>query len=250
MKNVIRFHLLSMKKIFYFIILLFLFSMCEKDPFTIPVNVNFEFVYDTESINLKKGSDTKIDFTEGRIIVKSIEFHGEREEGGPVDFSSDFNQAEGNLMTGNTNPNVHFDIPQGVYTNIKIFIEIDTTNSNPALLIAGNLTDSILLSYINTSTIKFNYQLQHNEIFELYAKPADTSGNIVIKENNPPKVQIIIDPLYIFQDIINEFDEAEISADSYYDDPGININNEENIYIYKELNSKVLNKNSVKAVFK
>ncbi len=239
-----------MNKIFYFIILLILFSTCEKDPFTIPVNVNFEFVYDTESINLKRNSDTKIDFTEGRIIVKSIEFHGEREEGGPVDFSSDFNQVEGNLMTGNTNPNVHFDIPQGIYTNIEILIEIDTANSKPALYIAGNITDSNLLSYINTSTVKYNYQLMHNEIFELYAKSADTSGNIVIKENNPPKVQIIINPLYIFQDIINEFDEAEISPNSYYDDPKIIINNEENTYIYKELNLKVLNKNSVRAVFK
>ncbi len=239
-----------MNKIFYFIILLILFSTCEKDPFTIPVNVNFEFVYDTESINLKRNSDTKIDFTEGRIIVKSIEFHGERKEGGSVDFSSDFNQVEGNLMTGNTNPNVHFDIPQGIYTNIEILIEIDTANSKPALYIAGNITDSNLLPYINTSTVKYNYQLMHNEIFELYAKSADTSGNIVIKENNPPKVQIIINPLYIFQDIINEFDEAEISANSYYDDPKIIINNEENTYIYKELNLKVLNKNSVRAVFK
>jgi hypothetical protein len=239
-----------MKKIVYFIIFLFVFSTCEKDPFTIPVNVEFEFLYDAESINLKRESNTKIEFTEGRIVLKSIEFHGEREEGGPVDFSSDFNQVEGNLMTGNTNPNVNFDIPQGVYTNIELFVEIDTIKSQPALLIAGDLTDSNLLSYINTSTVKFRYQLQHNEIFELYAKPADTSGNIIIKENNPPKVQILIDPAYIFQDIMNEFNEAEISASSYYDDPRININREENTYIYNELNIKVLNKNSVKAVFK
>lgn len=227
--------------IFFIPVLVGVMISCEKEPFTKPVNVSCQFLFDERQVSTKSvdvnNNNTETIFREGSIVVKSIEFEGYREEGDDVFFTTDFDHVRGDLLTGSTSPPVNFDIPQGIYTHIEITLELDTLENKPALEIGGTVKDPSLSKFIHGPKAQFTYKLGHKEMLHLNAKSKDSTANIVIKKEDPPEIKILIDPVYLFRDAVNNFEDIEFQ--DITSDPRIKINKEENDVIYSTINTKL-----------
>lgn len=105
-------------RIFSFLMLIIFLASCEKDELTKPVDVQFKFKLGQEA------QDTEhFKFNSGTLSLQEVFLIGQREKGEDISFTSDFESLiEADLATGNTIPQVVFNLPQGGYRSIYVIV--------------------------------------------------------------------------------------------------------------------------------
>lgn len=226
-----------------FLLLMMLLIACEK--ITGPANIKIDFAFQVpdslseDDLFIKEDiQDFPLKFKKGRIIVHSINFEGSREEGDNVVFTSNFDTViVADLVNGTTNFPVVFDVPQGTYAYINLSIYINRIGNIPALNIAGKYTGDVLQT-TNASKdngIDFDYAFYEKEVLNLTVK-TDENEDMVISEINHSTIKVAIDPVFIFQNTISKFQNADAGSneDASFDNNIIYVSKDTNINIYDE----------------
>jgi len=166
-----------------------LFS-CEKDELTQPVQVYFRMKLD------KMGAeDQPVSFHEGMIDIESIEFTGDRETGEDITFTSDFQPiVRADLTTGNTDPVVIFDVPQGTYK--KITLSLNPVKIEPDISVRGKFIPPLLGPAIPIQ-LDVNIPGQLN----LLVKTASGDSQIVLTKGKDATIEVFLNPSSWFKEI-------------------------------------------------
>lgn len=230
-----------MKREIIFLVVIFnlLFSSCEKDEYTKPIEVSFGFTMDSLQLTEStKSSSFTID--KGTLVVETLEFDGRREQGDDYFFTSKFStplQAE--LHNQIMNQNVSYDIPQGIYNRIELTLSIGDGNEN-ALCLEGNFNRGPF----DEVPVLFEYAFQ--EQIRINARNKEGGEQIVLSKDNPVKATVRINVPNLFQFVnMNMIKNAET----------VQINGQEVIRINKETNNNIFNliatklDNSIQVVF-
>lgn len=182
-------------------------TSCEKDDLTLPADVNFEFSmnpYMPES-ELKAGQGFTID--EGRLVINSIEFDGQRDEGEDYYFSKKFDTPlEAELHTKELNQDVHFDIPQGIYNSIDISFYLGE-GAKDGLFLNG----TVQKGPFEEVPIQFEYAA--GEVIRIKAKNNGEADVIALKKGTPSKASVIFDAEMFFRFVnVNMIMNAETTS--------------------------------------
>ena len=230
-----------MRKVFVFIFgLLVLFSSCEKDELTQPVEVEFEF--SMESFHLegtsKAGSGFEVD--EGIIVVNEIQFDGRRNQGEDYYFTSDFDSPLTAQMNNHeTNQNIAYDIPQGIYDHIDINLSLGDT-AQFALQLKGRFQRGPMDEVL----VDFQYQFQ--EQIRIRARNNQNNEQVVLTQGSGVKAKVIFDVPHLFQFVsMKMIQNAEITNNGSSN--VLEINSEKNTDIFNLLITRL--DNSMRVVF-
>ena len=181
---------------------------CTKDELTLPVRVSFDFELipheegnflkstlheDPEILQPPNIPGGRLSVAKGSLSIESIEFDGRRDEGKDVFFISNLpGPLLVDLETGKVNLEVSFDIPQGVYSMVEIYL-------NPG---GGDAAPLILEGFIKRGAadeipVRFEYDI--SEKLKIRAESKHQSNKIVLRKDVESKASIIIDAGSIFQ---------------------------------------------------
>jgi hypothetical protein len=210
---------------------LFLAISCQKDELTLPTKVLFKFgmlssFHDDEIGNKNIVYSPQFIIDKGHFVFENIEFDGRRDEGKDVFFISNFPAAvEAVLENQETNFEVKFDIPQGVYNKIDISFYIDNSQQIPIIL-EGKFKTGVI-----EKNIRFEYN--HSEKISVRASNKQNPQNsIVLRKDESAIAFVIVDTEFLFRFISIS---AIMNAESFM------INNNEVILINNQYNSELFN---------
>lgn len=204
--------------------LLLFCSSCEKDELTKPVEVQFDFIMSQEA-----ESNTHYEFREGAFKIESISFSGDRERGEDISFTSDFSSlVEVDLGKGIAIPQVTFDLPQGIYNTMEIWI---TTGST--IVITGVYENKMGPMPI----LPIRLEMDIPEL-NLLIKSKDGTSKISLNKNSGAKVKVYLNPGNWFKNTLLEtLDNAELQQIKGI--PSILISHNFNQDIYSSLTSVI-----------
>ncbi len=179
-----------------------LLSACSKDELTFPAKVFFEFemIAHKEGNNLKSGPPFDLPFStltinQGALVIESIEFDGRREEGRDVFFISDLKQLViVDLETGKSNQELSFDIPQGIYNRIDIYLELGGNEEIP-LVLEGNIGKG------QSDRIPLRFEYNIRDRIKVRAEPGGQANKIVLRKDTPSRARIVLDAGKVFQSV-------------------------------------------------
>jgi len=198
-------------------------------------NVNFQF-FISQSV-----SSEKLYFTSGKMIIREIDFSGDRKKGGGVNFSNNLtNGAVVNFNNGNALPPINYDIPQGTYNKIDLTIKLFDEDPAPSISLKGN--------YVNedSDTIPLIYEFHSGVNFNVTGKTSSGRSEIVLIEGKPATCQITFDPNYWFDTVTETLlDSADVSTVN--GKSTIVINETDNATIYNLISGRIAD--ATKAVF-
>lgn len=233
MKNkIVRFSNLIVHILFLSSILFF--NSCGK-KWKQTTTVDFQF-YITPS-----ESSEFLHFSSGSMIIREIDFSGDRKKGGGVNFTNSIsNAAVLNFNNGTSIPPIRYDIPQGTYTKINLIIKAFDEDPSPSLSLYGYYVDD------DSDTIPIIYEFHSGVNFNVTGKTSSGSSEIVLIEDKPATCQITFDPNYWFdtvtENLLDDADESEVDGEST-----IVINETNNAIIYNLISGRIAE--STKAVF-
>jgi hypothetical protein len=180
-------------------ILLIIFSACRKDELTLPAKVFFEFemISHQEEENLKSGAPFpvpgKMTVDRGTMSIRSIEFEGRRDQGRDVFFVTNMGQPLIiDLGEKNNNQALSFDIPQGVYSQIEIYLDLGGNDEIP-LIIEGKISGGTP----NEIPLRFEYNI--SDKLRARAESGQSGNKMVLRKDTPSKARIILDSPSVFQ---------------------------------------------------
>jgi hypothetical protein len=180
-------------------ILLIIFSACRKDELTLPAKVFFEFemISHEEEENLKSGAPFpvpgRMTVDRGTMSVSAIEFQGRRDQGRDVFFVTNLRQPLIiDLEEKNNNQALSFDIPQGIYNQIEIYLDLGGNTGIP-LVIEGKISGGTP----NELPLRFEYNIR--EKLRTRAESGQSSSQIVLRKDTPSNARIILDSPSVFQ---------------------------------------------------
>lgn len=214
------------------IVLLFLTGCLPKDELTLPAKVNFEFefVAHEEWTDLKSGPPVQIpagrlSINRGNLLIEAIEFEGRRDEGKDVFFISNFTgPVKADLETGESNRQVTFDIPQGVYNRIEIDLYLGGDDEIPFVL-EGTLRKGPF----EEIPVRFEYNLR--EQIRVRAEPGGQTDRIVLKKDMPSTARVVVDAGFIFR-LVNMAMLQDATITVYGDEDMVLINLSNNTGIF------------------
>ncbi len=183
-----------MKRSLFFLAVFFtiLFSSCEKEEYTEPVSIGFEFSMDALQMSegAKAGSFT---IDKGTLVLQTLEFDGRRDQGDDYYFTSGFaTPLMAELHTKIANQKVEYDIPQGIYNRIELNFSMGVESEN-AICFEGRFQRGPM----DEVPVIFEYPFQ--EQIRVRAKNNLGSDQIVISKDNPLKAKIIMNVPNMFQ---------------------------------------------------
>ena len=168
----------------------FSFSSCDKrKKWKLPTDVGFKM-----DINRSTGSNGKLVFTSGPIILAEFDFEGEREQGDDVYFTKSF---PGGLSIpfdpNGTIAELDFDIPQGTYNRIEISFETFDDLGDDNIVVNG--------TYTNTSGTDYpiRFEFKSAEYFSIVAEDYSGSSQIILDKDIAVSTKIQLDPIHWFQ---------------------------------------------------
>lgn len=177
------------RRLFLFLLACLLFS-CEKDELTQPAKVSFRFKLDRTP-----PTGRPVSFQAGALDIESIEFTGDRETGEDVTFISDLQTiVHADLATGNTDPIIAFDVPQGTYGKINLALNPDTLE--PDIVVTGSYVPALLGPEIPVQ-LEINIPGQLNVV----AKNAEGGSKIVLTKDRNAIIEIFLNPSSWFNEI-------------------------------------------------
>jgi hypothetical protein len=167
----------------------------------------------TVSYNLKlseNSSNGLVKFNSASIRVKNLIFSGERKQGQKhIEMKHIFDPLLYTSLTATqASTNIIFDIPQGTYTSIKMFLEIEgeAGSANSSLALQGYYTK-------NNHTIPVKFEFNSGQTFEMPARSSNGSEEIVLVEGTPVTSTLVFNPQYWFEIIPQSMlDNAQLST--------------------------------------
>jgi len=227
-----------MRKAIYLgvISLVFIFSSCEKDDLTEPVEVDFIFTMDSFQVDGNAKSNSSFEIDEGTIVISEIEFDGRRDQGDDYYFTDGLStpvtaQMHNRFMS----QNIAYDIPQGVYNRIELNLSLGDT-SGYALRLEGRYQKGP----IDEVSIVYEYKFQ--EQIRIRARNNQGNEQVVLSRNSNVNANVVFDVPYLFQLVnMNMIQNAEVTDEVIY------INNETNTDIFNLLATRL--DNSMRVVF-
>lgn len=158
-------------------------SSCEKDELTKPAEVYLQFKLDRES-----PVNESMIFEAGTMDIQYITFTGDRESGEDINFVSDFGTiVRADLATGNTDPLITFDIPQGTYREISL--QVDPDNTLPDLVVTGKYIPALL-----GPPVPVQLEIDLPSALRLMARHPDGTPDIVITKDSRTTIEIFLNP--------------------------------------------------------
>ena len=231
-----------MSRIITWIILILplLLTSCGKDELTQPAKVSFEIelIPHEESNDQKSrvpphqrpftGPFNKLIIDRGTLIIESISFEGRRDEGRDVFFTSDLKDPViADLKTGGINQELIFDIPQGVYNQIDLFIDLGSEEMTP-LVLEGRIRNK------QSEEIPVRFEYNFREWIRIRAEPGNKGNRIVLKKEDLSRARIVFDAGSAFQFANLQALEAASVAISVTDD-------QELLIISDRINTNIFN---------
>lgn len=212
-----------------------LFFSCEKDELTKPAQVTFHFKLDR--ISPGNGSIT---FASGNMDIRSIAFIGDRDNGEDVAFISDFGSiVRADLATGNTDPRIVFDIPQGTYREITLLVNPDDTY--PDIVVKGEYTP-----WLMGSPVPLQIEIDLSSDMTVLARSSDGNSEITLRKDSHPSIDIFLNPSRWFVNFpMLALETAELQ--NIRGVPSVLISKDFNPVLYSKLSGLVLE--SAEAVF-
>jgi hypothetical protein len=218
-----------MKRVSFLIIftlIIFLHSSCEKDELTLPTEVSFEFSMESYQAEESNSPMNKFIINEGTLIINSIEFDGQREEGEDYYFVSQFTSpliAEVN--TGVTSQTVSFDAPQGIYNKIDISFSLGAENEN-SLILNG------VLKHGASTEIPIRIEYTFQEKINVRGSCQEGNEQIVLTKDKKAVANVIFNTPDFFK---------LISYGKIKDATTQNIEGQETILINNQINDDIFN---------
>lgn len=225
-----------MKK--YITYILFSFSIlivsCEKDELTIPVDVDIVVNMESES------QEDYLEFYSGEIVLESILFQGERQEGEDVFFTTNPNNNFGPFLFYNNSTSVkitHFDIPQGKYVLINWSFILSSIDEDDDLEEEIEADNDFGLAFIGEYTtlsglkIPLIIEIEDEERFNINAQSSDGLFEINLIENNTYSAKLAFDLGNLLKPISREsFENADLNSDNQ-----LVISSDENEVLYENI---------------
>ncbi|MBN1387940.1 MAG: hypothetical protein JW965_05800 [Bacteroidales bacterium] len=220
-----------MKKQFFllFIIILFALASCEEDELKLPAEVNVEFEMTPLSLDDDNAKgDPVLTVDEGYLVINTIEFDGDRDEGEDYFFSSPFEPSlQVELHNGIVSEDVTFDIPQGVYKKVEFTLMIGD-EEYPALRLRG------ICNKPPFKDIPMLFEYPFTEEIQIGATNIDGKKEIVLTKDQPSTATIILDTPDLFK-LFNFGMLQQAELVTIDDEDVLLINNETNTNIFNVL---------------
>lgn len=215
-------------------------TACEKNELKLPAEVQLAFDMNTFALeeNSKSGQQFSID--EAYLVLGSLEFDGEREQGEDYFFTSNFDEPlQAEMHTGNSSRTVSFDIPQGVYNRIELNLSVGTKSSH-AIMLRGSFHKGPL----EDVPVVFEYPFME----EIRVRAMNREGNrqVVLTKDVPGKATILLDAPFMFQ-LLNMGMLINAQQFSFEGEETIIINSEKNTDIFSVLATRL--DKSVQVIF-
>lgn len=230
-----------MKKIFLLFCIFFALALisCEENELKLPAHVDLEF--DINILSLDEDSKSgQFTIDQGSIVLSSLEFDGERDQGEDYYFSRSFEKAiEAELHTGSVNEAVSFDVPQGIYNKIDLIVKLGT-EEKPSLYLRGTFNKGPL------EDLNVVFEYSPGEEINIRAENSKGKRQIVLKKDVPSTATLLLDAPFMFQ-LLNfgTLRNAEIFI--YEGEETILINKEKNTEIFNLLVTRL--DKSLKVIF-
>lgn len=229
-----------------------LFSACGRNELKLPAQVflnfsmdSFESEDDDENENKtclfeKKGGGSKIEIDKGILVIDAIEFDGRRQQGNDVFFISDFSSPIiADLETGETNIDVSFDIPQGIYYRIDLLFNFGTSDQIP-LVLEGKFKSG------NSDAMSVRFEYNFVETITVRGKPKSGQNDIVLRKDEISEVSVSIDLESLFRFVNpSEFNGAEMIQEN--GEIVLLVNQTTNLMIFNKLANRL--SNSIEVAF-
>lgn len=200
----------------YLVIITGIMSMqlsCSKDDSTLPVRVNLAV-----SLTNSLKSDN-MSFESGEIILREIQFDGQREVGENYSFYTVPGKTMGPAVFSNSSGNqpalANFDLPQGKYVIMNWRFQLneglneylpDADGSSPGLILAGTYTK------VNGEQVQVRVEIDASEAFECKAVNAAGDRTVDIISDRKYIANLVFDPYFAFRPVTsNTIEKAEYS---------------------------------------
>lgn len=202
------------------VVLTFTLLGCEKYQLKQPTEVSFKI-----DINRSSAQSGNLVFDSGTIILSNFKVDGERQEGDPISFIKNF--PGGKLANFSPSANISeldFDIPQGVYTDLRIRFSIETIEGK-SIVVNGTYTNLV------GTDIPVVFEFGSSETFEIESEDSSNSGVIVLDKDQPSNALIELDPVFWFDILsINQLENANLTTIDGVSTMLINEESNENLY--------------------
>lgn len=178
---------------------------CEKEEeFKIPVEVAFHV-----DIHRTTDAASRLQVTEGHMVLSSFEFEGFREQADGVRFEKEYDK--GLLIPFSADQPVdklRFQIPQGVYNRINVTVETtdgedndkddekdedDEEDETAGIVIRGHYRSEGGVQY------PFVFEFESSEKFSIRARSRTDGDLVILKKEAPAAAHIKLNPEYWFQ---------------------------------------------------
>lgn len=196
-------------------------TACKKQQLKQPTDVSFSV-----DINRNASNNGNLIFESGYILLSSFDVEGERQEGDPIAFSRSFsNGLLVNFDATGVIGDLNFDIPQGVYTELRVRFATFDDNGDATITVNGSFTNS------QGTDVPIRFEFMSSETFEISGEDDVNSGVVVLDADMPSSAIIRLDPIYWF-DILttNQLENANLVDVNGVQTILINESNNDNLY--------------------
>lgn len=168
---------------------------CVKDPSTYPSDLLLKF-----SIENTSQPPHQVSIDTARIILGSLEFDGIRETGKDYYFKSHFSPPlVADLVTGTIDPPSKFNVPQGVYTRIRIVLDFFEEEESPGLYFHGSA------NFPGRGKIPFEITAGTDYHFEGISSDPQGSSTLSITADKTSTLEIVFKPGKWFNSVPGHF---------------------------------------------
>jgi hypothetical protein len=208
------------------LITLFIIGMtsCQKEELAEP-GIHLEFKSVTSGFALKSTAANTLEFTDGQIILESVDFELESDTDSlEMEFEIE-SYITVDFATGETTPDLSSIAPiPGIYTELEIEVELWDESDQPAIVLNGIWSDE------EGETHPVRFEFDEDQSFEV-----EIEGEFMMDENTIMIAQITFDPALWFSGILND-----LFATATKDEDGIiNISSDENTGIYDIVKERI-----------
>jgi len=179
--------------LYCFIPILFLVACTKKDSLKKPVSLDFKI-----DIDRSYNGPGDLVFQKGGIVLAAVAIKGKRSEGDDIDFYRSFDTPIYiDFDSVETNTQLHFDLPQGNYTELTVTCFSAATTSTNNLTVEGLFTPPD--AGASTRTVLFEVDLPATFALETEAL---NSESLAFKSEQPKIATIKLYPLKWFRPVL------------------------------------------------
>jgi len=227
--------MIKIKTILLFGLILSILS-CEKDELKKPTKDKFEF-------NTDQSLSTEIEINTIKFTLSELNILGKRVEGNPIDFKRELSTALQLNLTGISQEELDFDIPQGEYTELLITFKNELNSTTPSILING----SYKLTQGPNVDVVVELNLEH--IFSILTN-LNGQNSVTLKKSNQKTIMITLNYGYWLSSISSsDLDNADLIIGNSGQGLGnstILINSTNNINLFNKFVANLNGNNSAK----